>query len=578
MYTGCVDATLNGFGFEFGKAKGMRKPVWIFLTTSLVLLLAVLASALTLRWHAGVTPPIFKVELDGAATKPVSGRLLLFATEATAARKAAKNGKVESVDADPLYPMRTAVASREVSRLAPQQSVTIDTDNQAFPMSFSKLPSGEYLLQAVLDLDHNYNYSGRSPGDLVSPVISVHLPAITPSTLRLVRVQPEPYPWQLTSAPDLQAAAPDARAHSTPIDMISPLLSAFWGRPIHMRGWVLVPPGYEADGKTRYPTVYYTHGYGGNEDRLLNALVGVHLAMRKGEMPPMIWVFLDQSGPTGTQEFADSVNNGPWGSALTQEFIPRLESHYRMDARASGRFLTGHSSGGWATLWLQTTYPKLFGGTWSTSPDPVDFHDFSGVDLYAPKANLYRKPDGTLWPLERLNGKVQGTFEDSARLERVLGTYGGQMSSYEWVFSPRGDDGRPTLLFDRDTGAVDPTVAAYWCAHYDIARRIRTDWPQLKHDLDGKIHVVVGTADTYYLDGAVHKLQAVMDGLHAKADFRYLPGKNHGDLYIQGDDPRALLKQFSWAMYAVARPHSALHAPIALTQPAASASVSSAAR
>lgn len=539
----------------------MRKSVWIALTLFLVVVLAMLASALALRWHAGVTPPIFKVELDGAATQPVSGRLLLFATEATAARKAAKNGKVESVDADPLYPMRTAVASREVSRLAPRQSVTIDTDNQAFPRSFSSLPPGEYLLQAVLDLDHNYNYSGRSAGDLVSPVISVHLPAITPSTLRLVRVQSEPYPWQMTSAPDLQAAAPDARAHTKPIDMVSPVLSAFWGRPIHMRGWVLTPPGYETSGNAHFPTVYYTHGFGGSEERLINTLVGVHLDMVKGQMPPMIWVFLDESGPTGTHEFADSVNNGPWGKALTTELIPALESHYRMDAKASGRFLTGHSSGGWATLWLQINYPKLFGGTWSTSPDPVDFHDFSGVNLYAPHANVYHRPDGTPWPLERMNGKVQGTFEDSVRLERVLGAYGGQMSSYEWVFSPRNDDGRPALLFDRDTGAVNPKVVAYWRDHYDIAHRLQQDWPKLEPDLDGKIHVMVGTADTYYLDGAVHKLQAVLDGLHAKTDFRYLPGKTHADLYMQGDDSRALLKQISWEMYAVARPDSSIKPP-----------------
>jgi hypothetical protein len=69
---------------------------------------------------------------------------------------------------------------------------------------------------------------------------------------------------------------------------------------------------------------------------------------------------------------------------------------------------------------------------------------------------------------------------------------------------------------------------------------------------------MVGTADTYYLDGAVHKLQAVLDKLHARSDFRYLPGKTHEDLYIEGDDPRALLKQISWAMYAVARPNSPL--------------------
>ena len=45
-----------------------------------------------------------------------------------------------------------------------------------------------------------------------------------------------------------------------------------------------------------------------------------------------------------------------------------LEQKFRMDAKPVGRLLNGHSSGGWATLQLEVNYPKVFGGTWSTSP------------------------------------------------------------------------------------------------------------------------------------------------------------------------------------------------------------------
>jgi hypothetical protein len=34
--------------------------------------------------------------------------------------------------------------------------------------------------------------------------------------------------------------------------------------------------------------------------------------MKTGKAPPMIWVGVDQSSPTGTSEFVNSVNNGPW--------------------------------------------------------------------------------------------------------------------------------------------------------------------------------------------------------------------------------------------------------------------------
>ncbi|WP_114239045.1 esterase family protein [Dyella sp. C9] len=517
---------------------------------------------MALLWQAERKPPIFQVQLGGAATRPVSGRLLLFATLAGPARAAAKGAVVTEVDADAWHPDKAAVAAREIARLAPGQTVEIDTDALAFPTGFSHLPPGEYLVQAVLDQDHNYNYSGRDTGDLMSRVVSVTLPAITPPVLKLDAVRSNPEPWSLPwERPEVRADAALARHDAVKLDYTSPRLSAFWGRSTVMRGWVLLPPGYGHDPGRRYPTVYFTHGYGGDENTLVDDVVNVHLAMKQGSMPPMIWVFLDQSGPTGTQEFADSVNNGPWGSALTGELIPWLEARYRMDGQASGRFLTGHSSGGWATLWLQTHYPKMFGGTWSTSPDPVDFHDFSGVDLYAPKVNLYRRADGTPWPIDRVHFHAEGSFADAAQLERVLGPCGGQLSSYEWVFSPRGVDGAPMPLFDRATGDIDPQVRDYWVEHYDIARYVRQHWPALKADLDGKIHIAVGTDDTWYLDGAVHRFKDVLDTLHARTDIRFLPNKAHMDLYAQGSDPNALLKQMAWQMYAVARPGEATPNP-----------------
>ena len=86
------------------------------------------------------------------------------------------------------------------------------------------------------------------------------------------------------------------------------------------------------------------------------------------------------------------------GGALTTEFIPYLEKKYHMDARRTGRLLNGHSSGGWASLQLEVNYPDVFGGTWSTSPDPSDFHDFTGPDLYAANANMFHRADGTPTP------------------------------------------------------------------------------------------------------------------------------------------------------------------------------------
>lgn len=536
------------------------------LASGLFLLLVPLAGARDVTRQPVAAHQLVRVVLDSQSANAVSGRLLVFAMPAATAEKMATDGKLTEVDVSPMHPTRSTVAAREISGLVPGGSVQIDADALAFPQGFSKLPPGRYAMQAVLDVNHDYAYSGRGAGDLVSDVGMIDLkPGVSLPTLTLKTVLPDRFRnWQIPAdAPQamrksMQPQLDAARQHSKEIDFVSPALTAFRGRPVHMRGWVLTPPDYAQHTEQHYPVVYYTHGYGGSQNTLAFPAATIWQQMKSGTMPPMIWVLLDESLPTGTHEFADSVNNGPWGTALTSELIPHLEKNYRMDGKASGRFLQGHSSGGWATLWLQVRYPTKFGGTWSTSPDPSDFHDFTGINLYREDANVYHDADGQSYPIVRSKGKVITTFEQFARAERVLGSYGGQIASFEWVFSPRGADGRPLPMFDRDTGAVDPNVVAYWREHYDIAHRIRTRWPQLKDALDGKVHLYVGTADTFYLDGAAHRLQAAFKEVGGDAEFHFLPGKTHFDLYAKGKDRRWLLTQIAWAMYHQARPQATI--------------------
>jgi hypothetical protein len=483
----------------------------------------------------------FHVLLNRTFSTPVSGRLLLFVAK-TASNNASR------VDIDMMSPASVYVAAKEVAQLAPGESVDIDADDLVFPGPLSKAPAGNYRAQAVLDLYHSYNYNSRAPGDLLSVPVSVDLPFSSSPTLTLDRVVPEP--------PDPLAKRPDVSLAMRPLDFVSPVLTAFWGREIHMRGWVLLPPGYENNHNDRYPTVYFTHGFGGSLPGIRSRYAAVlYDRMKEGKMPEMIWVLLDESSPTGTHEFADSVNNGPWGTALTTELIPYIESKYRMDARVSGRFLQGHSSGGWATLWLQTHYPKIFGGTWSTSPDPADFHFFSTIDLYAPQANFYRGPDGTPNPILRDHGQPRATMQQLAGLELVLGDYGGQLASFEWVFSPRGPDGQPQQLFNRSTGKIDPDVAAYWRSHYDIVEYLNTNWKTIGLDLRGKVHLIVGADDTFYLDGAAHSLELALNQLHGEPHFTFLPGRSHFNVYVEGDDRWALFDKIAAEMYRIARPN-----------------------
>lgn len=494
---------------------------------ALLSLLVVLGAGAGLARAQGVQ---FRIRLDPSAVsadETVSGRLLIFMTS--------KPVKSEYIEPDYTDPNAVWISGQEISNLASDELLTVDTNANAFPADFSSAPTGKYTVMALLDRDHSYTYNGMGPGDIVSPLVTVTVPAIN-TNLVLSNVIPQPKP---------EVYPPNVKF----IKYTSPMLSAFWGRPIVMRASVVLPPGYEKSRGQRFPTVYNIHGYGGTHLKRLPEVPEMMADMTAGKRPQMIYVYLNAHNSLGHHAFADSANNGPWGTALVKEFIPYLEKQFRMDARPIARLLTGHSSGGWSSLWIMITHPDFFGGTWSTSPDPVDFRSFSSIDLTpAPPANVYRDAVGQPFPLVRMGGKNVMTFEQYARQELVLGYYGGQIASFDAVFSPRGGDGQPLRLFDRATGRIDPAVQKAW-ERYDISRLLRENWKTLGPKLKGKLHIFVGTADTFHLDGAVHLLDTELKKLNSDAVIEYLEGKTHFDLYDNG-----LGLRIAQEMYKVARP------------------------
>jgi hypothetical protein len=174
---------------------------------------------------------------------------------------------------------------------------------------------------------------------------------------------------------------------------------------------------------------------------------------------------------------------------------------------------------------LQVAYPDTFGGCWSTSPDPVDFRDFQRLDIYTPNANLFTDPNGGRRALSRSGGRGVMYFDSFSRMEEVMGR-GGQLESFEAVFSPRGKDGQPMKLWDRKTGAIDPDVAEAW-EPFDISLKLKREWATLGPKLAGKVHVYMGDEDTFYLDGAARLLKKRLAKLGSDAVVEMFPGKTH---------------------------------------------------
>lgn len=462
----------------------------------------------------------FSVKLDPAvASHSVDGRLFVFLSQRDDGEP--RFGP-DWFRPEPFFGM-------DVHGFVPGSERVIDSKADGFPTSLQRIEPGEYRVQAVFDRGFYAQHHAKEPGNFYSSIVTCKLDAAHPVECELILshiVGDEPF---------------SETSWRKEVIVPSKLLSDFHGRTAVHRAAVVLPREYDHAANRRYPAIYYIHGFGGSHRRGLR--MDEPPAVKKGE-DEFIRVYLNADCKWGHHVFADSATNGPRGRALVDELIPYIDATYRTLSDSRARFVTGHSSGGWSSLWLQVAHPDTFGGTWSTSPDPVDFRDFQQVNLYAdPPLSLYYDEAGQRRPIARRGKEPALWFESFGRMDDVL-KRGGQLRSFEAVFSPLDVDGEPQMLWDRSTGRINPQVAEAW-SKYDITRRISKNWPTLQSKLAGKLHVYTGELDTFYLEGAVELLAKELDRLGSDAKVEIIDSKNHSNLRDAAMEHRILCEMSS---------------------------------
>jgi len=447
----------------------------------------------------------FQVTLsEDLETGPVSGRLFVFFTKTPLDPMMGPNW----FGPEPFF-------GKDVTDVKPGDVITLNQDWPGYPGTFDDIESGRWKVQAVLDHDFQYADHKNGPGNFYSDVARVEYR--TGEDLGQVELV-------------LNSVINPKKIEDTPsfklVESKSKLLSDFHGREVIERAGVVLPASYESSPDKRYPVYYEVTGFGGT-------LRGVSRRYGRASKPPadgieeFIHVYLTGQCKWGHHVYADSATNGPRGEALIKEMIPLIDSKFRTIAEPTARFVGGHSSGGWSSLWLQVNYAETFGGCWSTAPDPVDFRDWQGSEIYAGES-VFFEADGSKKPLARRNGKVMLWYKDFCRMDDTIGR-GGQLRSFEAVFSPRGEDGQPLKAWDRETGIPNPNVIEYW-QRYDISKILQNKWKDLEPNLAGKIRVYMGDVDTFYLDDATRLLGQRIKEMGIDAVVEMFPGKDHMNL------------------------------------------------
>jgi hypothetical protein len=496
--------------------------------------------------------------------KPLDGRLLLLLSNDP------KDEPRMQIDDTPKSQMMFGIT---VDGWKPDQPVTIGDSAQGYPRaSLKDVPPGDYAIQAVLNVYETFHRSdgktvklapdrgegqhwNLAPGNLLSKPRMVHIGVGSPAIdVSLTDVIPPIKPEADTK-------------YIRHIRIQSDLLTKFWGRPMFLSAIVLVPEGFDTHTDAHYPLVVFHdhfvsefndfretppdpnlkpdysdrfHIPGYNRIQQQEAYKNYQTWIASGT-PRMLIVKLQHANPYYDDSYAvNSANLGPYGDALETEMIPAIERQFRGIGQGWARFLYGGSTGGWESLAVQMFYPEHYNGAFVACPDPVDFHAFMTVDLY--------KQDNMFY-IEGANKKVEQpamrdylghtliSMRDNIAYEAALGDHGRsgeQFDIWQAVYSPSGEDGYPQAIFDKETGAINHKTADYWREHYDLDAILERDWPTLGPKVQGKLHLYVGSDDTYFLNDAVYLMEDFLKqtgtpghGVPYEGEVRYGPRAEH---------------------------------------------------
>jgi hypothetical protein len=449
-------------------------------------------------------PLQFSVTHDGATGETIDGRLYIMLTKG----KLPLIGGPNWFNAEPFFALDIKGWKAGAELILGDSAGSMDSMD-----SMSSVQDGTWKAVAVFRKQNDRSRIA-APGGLFGKAVSFTGSGVDAGIVQLTVNTPVPErTWDLHKNLRLD-------------EKKSTLLSGFYGREVKHGACVIVPDDYDPNREEPYPVMYWIGGFGSDHygGRFMKMM------FTGSDYDDQICrVILNAQAYSGHHTFTDSSNNGPRMKALLEEWIPYLEETYNLGGSADLRTLAGHSSGGWTAAWLQVKNPDFFGGAWALAPDSLDFHYFQTVDLYEDKANMYVSSDGDKHPIARRGTTAVLFAESFVAMDDVLKD-GGQISSFEAVFSPKGEDGRPAEMFDRETGAINPEVVEHW-QQYDIRKYIEDNWDTLSPKLAGKVNIIAGGLDTFYLEDSVIALQEFFESKQFDAMIRIIEGLDHGGVF-----------------------------------------------
>ena len=243
----------------------------------------------------------------------------------------------------------------------------------------------------------------------------------------------------------------------------------------------------------------------------------------------IVYVYPNVGCEYGHHVMLDSEVNGPVGTAFVTELLPYIDDYLGAESSEGRRYVTGHSSGGWTVVHLMLSYPDAFALGLATSPDPLDLHYFHEIDIYS-DTNAFVDEEGIDRVFGRNYPKIdsQPTTWKMTAADPSLYFFPKQLISYEAAFGTPDEQGHPRNLFHRETGEIDPAVAASWKDHdlKLLADELEVDG---KAEVFDRLWILCGTEDNFGLHEGVAGFGMRGDGVTfgGRAFIEWVQDGNH---------------------------------------------------
>ena len=168
-----------------------------------------------------------------------------------------------------------------------------------------------------------------------------------------------------------------------------------------VRYCVYLPSGYDAGAKLParlYPVLYFLHGLGDNEQTLFNSGGWTLLDDLRNQHKMGDFLIV---APDARRTFYINSADGKvrYSDFFLEEFMPYIESKYRIRKGRSGRAISGVSMGGYGALRLAFAHPELFSAASAQSaalitdsPQELDAAMQSGSPLAGVLAAVFGNP------------------------------------------------------------------------------------------------------------------------------------------------------------------------------------------